>query len=176
MHRIFTMNDTKKRIENAVKKYQQKNMPKTTTKRKNSSPEKQVEKDVMAYLESAGCFCTVVESKAVYSQAAGRYLHGQASIGCPDILGICQHIGGFALELKAPGKRKNLSIGQYLFLKAWIERLGFAVVVDSKQYLADAWEHSLKLSQETRREYLLSILPVPKEVLFHSQNAPLFSD
>ena len=166
------MSDFKKRVQLAAEKFAQKNLPKAP-RPKNKSPEKEVERDVKAYLNSVGFHYSVIESKAVFSQGSGTYLNSQATIGCPDILGLTNQGQFVAIELKSPGRRNNLSLGQYQFLKKTIDRFGIGVVVDSSLLLKKYLEHYLSLSPDEGRKYLLSILPVKKEWI-ESSSGPLF--
>ena len=78
-----------KRIEAILNKQQTKlakeNDPVKVSKRRNKSPEKEVEKEVMAWLKRNQFYCHVVEAKAVFSEKTGTYLRGQAAPGFPDI-------------------------------------------------------------------------------------------
>lgn len=128
----------------------------------NARPEKLVEKVVMAWLNQNGFYCHVVESKAVYSQSAGRYLKGQTVSGMPDIIGVAPHNGlGCFIELKAKGRRSTLSSNQKHFLKSVIELDAFAVCVDSETLLETYYREFTRLNQEDRqksRRYLLSLI------------------
>lgn len=166
------MNDFKKRVQLAAEKFAKKNLPKTP-RTKNKSPEKEIERDVKYYLKSLGYHFSVIESKAVFSQGSGTYLNSQATIGCPDILGLTNQGQFLAIELKSAGKRNNLSFGQYDFLKKTIDRFGIGVVVDSSLLLKSYLERYQSLDPDEGRKYLLSILPVKKEWISTS-SGPLF--
>ena len=134
----------------------------TRSSKPNARPEKQVEKVVMAWLNQNGFYCHVVESKAVYSQSAGRYLKGQTVSGMPDIIGVGPHNGlGCFIELKAKGRRSTLSSNQKHFLKSVIELDAFAVCVDSETLIETYYREFTRLAVEDRqksRRYLLSLI------------------
>ncbi len=113
-------------------------------RRKNEKPEFEVKKAVMGWLRANGFSCHVIESKAVFSVAAGRYMGGQTDAGVSDIFGVAP--GGLAvfIELKAPGKRATLRPGQRAFLTDKIRFGSFAVCVDSVDCLREIWEKFLK--------------------------------
>jgi hypothetical protein len=130
--------------------------------KKNESPEKDVEKSCLAWGGKNRCYFHVVESKAVYSHAAGRYTHGQAESGYSDLSGNNANGHSLWVELKAKGRRSNLSAEQYWFLKSKIEQGCFAVVVDSAEILNEfyyKWAGS-----KNKESYLISILPIPKSI------------
>lgn len=127
----------------------------------NGRPEKQVEKEVMAWLNQNGFYCHVVESKAVYSQAAGQYLKGQTVPGMSDIIGVTP-LNGLAcfIELKAKGRRSVLSSAQKHFLKSNIEMDAFAVCVDSAALLETYYAEfkAILWDKPKSRQYLLSLI------------------
>lgn len=131
-------------------------------RRKNQKPEKQVEKDCLDWSKRNSVFLHVIESKAVFSQAAGRYLSGQAESGFPDIVGNDSSGRVLYIELKALGKRSTLSPAQYLFLTEKIKQNCFAVVVDSADLLHEYY-YSWK-SSKNPPAYLMSLIPVPKRI------------
>lgn len=163
---------TKQAIANWYARVDAKNKPKPVT-RKNEAPEKLVEKEIRQWLSSQNIFHKIVESKAVLSSQYGGYRKGQADAGFPDLVG-CLASGHFlAIELKALGRRSNLSGHQREFLLNVISNNGFACVSDSVShvsYLLFSWQ-SLA-SVEARRELLLSDLPKQRAVKI--DNSPLF--
>lgn len=126
-------------------------------------PEKLVELEVLNWLNLNGFSCDVIESKAVFSQKAGRYLRGQTVKGMSDLVG-CDSIGrGVFIELKAKGKRTNVSLEQIAFLSKKITNHAFAVVVDSADCLSHYYSKYCELIKKSdfngARDYLRSILP-----------------
>lgn len=151
-------------VKDAIDKYSKRfaNVKKTK-KTKNQSPEKAVEKEVVEYLRGAGFDISVVESKAVFSRGAGRYLRGQTEPGFSDLAGVtpCNGIACF-IELKAVGKRQNLSRAQCDFLTRKIRLGAFACSTDSVFHIAETyrvWVMLLKQNSEEAKEFLLKLLP-----------------
>lgn len=130
--------------------------------KKNAGPEKQLEKEVLVWCRTRGWKVHVVEAKAVYSVAAGRYLNSQIPPGFPDVVGMNESGVFVGIELKAHGRRSTLRDNQRLFLIECISHGAFAVCVDRLDQLVEfykAWSIS------PSKEYLISILPVKKEEL-----------
>lgn len=149
-------NDYKSGVRKAMEKYHQKQMPSTKPKRKNERPEKEVEKAVLRHLRANGYFVEVVESKAVFSQSAGRFLQGQARAGFVDVVG-CNPQGQFvALELKAQGRLSSLRPEQREFLVNAISRGGFGCAVDSVERLEMVLQ---SYKSNPRPETLMDLLP-----------------
>lgn len=169
------MSDFKKRIENSINKYNEKHIKKDTlSKRKNSKPEKELEKQIMPYLKQAGIFCWVVDSSAVYSKSAGRYLYSQSDVGTPDLLGVNSQGQFVAVELKAPGRRSSLKEHQRQFLIRIIEHHGFAMCCDSVQSFLDLYASWLAAPVNNRQAILLNSLPRRRDADFGA--ATLFED
>jgi hypothetical protein len=144
-------------VEEAMLRHHAKLLKKPQRSRKNAKPEKEVEKQIMPWLEVNGFSCHVIESKAVYSAGAGRYLRGQADQGFSDIVGCDENGIAAFIELKALGKCSTLKRHQFDFLKSKIDRGAFAVCVDSAEMLNkyyNIWSASNK-----RTTYLYSLLP-----------------
>lgn len=129
----------------------------------NKKPEKIVEAECLTWLNLNGFSCDVIESKAVFSQKAKRYLRGQTTKGMTDIVG-CDPIGRAAfIELKARGKRNNISLEQYCFLMKKIDCYAFGVVVDSSHLLQLYYENFCVFmkagNHQDARNYLREVLP-----------------
>lgn len=150
--------DYKARVRLAMESYLNKNRPKSPgTTRKNTAPEKETVKLILKACDSMGFSCHVVESKAVYSQAAGRYLNSQANPGFPDIVG-CDQLGrALWIEVKAPGRRSTLKEHQRQFLISKIDLNCFAVCVDGPDQLLKFYREWIQA--ETKKAYLLKVLP-----------------
>jgi hypothetical protein len=137
----------------------------TGVRRKNGRPEFELTaKPCFKWFESSGWSMSIVESKAVYNQAAGRYVDGQAESGFPDCVGSCPNGLGAFVEFKAPGKRGTIRPGQYAFLLEKASLGCFAVCVDSVEYLRKTWEQFVHLSKMDRQlaiNFLRRELPVP---------------
>lgn len=151
------------RVKQAINKYLNKIDKKSKPSRKNKKPEKELESKVQAWCKSKGFQTWVVESKAVFSQSAGRYLTGQTDKGFSDIVGLnCDGLF-VAIELKAPGRLSTLRSGQRVFLQEVITPGGFGIVTDSVDRLERIYQDFLKLPLELRRLFLLSQLPLEKK-------------
>jgi hypothetical protein len=150
---------TKKAIDNY---YIRQSANKTKAKRKNGSPEKLVEKEVLAWCKQQGWSVDVVESKAVYSASAGRYLSGQTKSGYADVVGSTDQGLSVSIELKSPGRLATVRLAQYEFLKEKIHKNCFAVVVDSAKLLESTYLEFLQ--SKNRIQLLMSRLPLPKEL------------
>lgn len=129
--------------------------------RKNERPEKITEKEVLMWCKSRGFDVSVVESKAVYSRGAGRYLRGQTEAGFADIAG-CTNDGTAAfIELKARGKLKTIRPAQILFLERKARLGAFACCVDSVSLIDGIfilWSEQRSVSREHGINFLLGLL------------------
>lgn len=129
------MTDVKSRVEKAMNAYLTKDLRRGKRRGKNKTPEKDLQREIMKWLDDNKFSCHVVESKAVYSVAAGQYVRGQTVAGMPDIVG-CDLIGtGVFIELKAKGRRGTLKEHQRQFLEEKIAKGAFAICCDSVEYL-----------------------------------------
>jgi len=166
----MSKDDHIKRIEAILHKQQVKAMkendPLKKPRAKNKKPEKEVEKEVMAWLKRNAFYCHVVESKAVFSEKTGSYLHGQATPGFPDVVGCAGDGTAVFIELKAKGKISTVSFKQYSFLRRAIEHNAFACVTDSEDDLKFKWECFCK------GDNMLDLLP--KKKFDELDNSPLF--
>ncbi len=90
-------------------RYYQNQLPKKTERKKrNSKPEKLVEKDVLLWCRNAGWFVGVFEAKSVYNKSAGVYISSTMEYGTPDILGISNN-QTMARRPRQPRHRKELA-------------------------------------------------------------------
>jgi hypothetical protein len=101
----------------------------------------------------------VVESKAVYSARAGRYLRGMTTTGMSDLVAASPKGQAVFIEAKAPGKRSSLRPAQRDFLLGKIECHAFAVCVDSLEQLQKAWAHWGVLGDTEAAVFLRAHLP-----------------
>lgn len=152
----------KQRTQKAIERYIQKQTPSKKPRRKNNKPEKLVEKEVLAWCKQQGWSVDVVESKAVYSASAGRYLSGQTKSGYADVVGSTDQGLSVSIELKSPGRRATVRLAQYEFLKEKIHKNCFAVVVDSAKLLESYYLEFLQ--SKNRIQLLMTFLPLPKEM------------
>lgn len=151
--------DEKRRqgIIDAIKGYEYKqrqiNNPKKTG-RKNAKPEKDVEKQILAWAKKRGLSLHVIEAKATYNPDKGRYISQSVSAGFLDIVGNYKHLALY-IELKAPGKKSTLRDKQERFICSKIDQGAFACVTDSDKDLAQIFEAWLKTKDPQRRKALL---------------------
>jgi hypothetical protein len=149
-------------VKSALEKYSKRFANVKKKKSKNKAPEKEVQKEIVLWLMSCGFDVSVVESKAVYSRSANRYLRGQTEPGFSDLAGVTPNGIGCFIELKAVGKIANVSRAQHDFINRKIRLGAFACVVDSVSYLAEVyrvWVLLLKQNEQDAKDYLLSLLP-----------------
>lgn len=135
---------------------------KSQARKHNSAPEKEVQKQIHAWLLQQNFFAFRVEAKAVFSQAAGRYLQGQTVTGCADELAVCPNGRFVAVEVKAPGKRSTLRPDQRTFLLNVIARNGFACVSDSVSHVSNLWTKYNSSQDALKKSVLLNDLPKEK--------------
>lgn len=151
--------------EDALYKYSRRNSGIKKPRKENSSPEKEVEKEVQKWCEEKGFDISVVESKAVFSRAAGRYLRGQTKAGFSDMAGVCPDGTGAFIELKAKSRLNTISHSQFEFLLSKIRKGAFACCVDSANLLNDiflSWSSLREKDSESAKSFLISALPCQK--------------
>lgn len=129
------------------------------TRKTHAKPEKMLETQVLYWCRSRNWKVHVVDSKAVYSIAAGRFLNSQAPVGFPDIVGMTNEGIFVGIELKAKGRRATLKPHQRMFLLDCIKHNGFAVCVDSVELLSELY-HSWANSPSVL--FLMDSLPKEK--------------
>lgn len=126
--------------------------------RKNQRPEKDLERQVLEWAQVQGLDLHVVESKAVYSKAAGRYLRGQTASGMPDLIGTYRGLSVW-IELKAQGRRGTLKEHQFVFLLGKAKAGCFACCTDSVDHVSNLFLNWLALDESSRIKLLLNDLP-----------------
>lgn len=167
--------ERKERGKKAIANYLKKQEPKTVVKRgkKNEKPEKEVEKACLIYMRGLGWDVQIYESKAVYSESAGRYISQNMKAGNTDCMGTMPNGIGVYVEFKAKGRRSQFASfknhRQQEFLSQKIEAGAFACVVDSAELLSSIYNHWLELrmreyatienSFKASKEYLRSQVP-----------------
>ena len=129
--------------------------------RKNDKPEKVLEKQILIWAVNHGLSLHVVESKAVYSVAAGQYLRGQAEAGLPDLIGNLAELSVW-IELKAKGRRGTLKEHQRDFLIRKVEQGSFASCIDSVDQLSELLSTFLSTAFSDRVRLLLHHLPATR--------------
>ncbi len=152
-------------VNDALRRYSERELRKHSPRRKNGNPEALVVNAILAWLKLNGFSCHKVESKAVYSARAGRYLRGQTNVGVSDIIGVAPNGVAVFVEVKAPGRRANLSPAQVVFLTDKINHGAFALASDSVEHLESLWNEFKKIRSinlEKARDYLIADLPADK--------------
>lgn len=127
---------------------------------KNKKPEKRVESEVLSMAHALGMSLDVIESKAVYSVRAKRYLRGSAPIGFCDLVGNDKN--GFAcyVELKDPKKKNNLSDDQREFLTRKIGFKSFACCTFSADHFQGLYNKWASFEDRNQAQtFLLEVLP-----------------
>ena len=158
-----SLSSTNMSVKDALYAYSEKQLKKNKPKRrKNKKPEREVERQVMAWLNKNGFSCHVVESKAVYSPSAGRYVRGQAVSGFTDIVGCDKNGTAVFIELKAPGRKSTIKEHQRAFITEKIRHNCFALCTDSVNFLSSSYENWIKISHLNKQVFLYSLLPKKK--------------
>jgi hypothetical protein len=169
--------DFRERIKSAIEKYTEKNKAKSAPTRSNGSPEKDLEKEVLSFLENNSFHVNVVESKATFNQQQQRFISSSVKSGFADIVG--NHYTGIAvfIELKAPGRRSTLRDNQREFLLSKIETGCFAVCIDSVELLEAQWNRFRELIDRKQyifaQDFLKLALPYKKQYV---DDEPLFPE
>lgn len=151
--------DYKKRVQSAIENYHKSILPKP--KKHNDKPEAKFSLQLKKHIESLGWSIDIIEAKANYSETSGRYTNGAVTAGYSDISGNMPNGRAVYVEVKAPGKRSNVSPGQHEFLTRKINTNCFAIVCDSIEYfdrVLMSWQMKLA-DKELAKNYLLSELP-----------------
>ncbi len=154
------MSDPKSNVEKACEAYWSKERYKKP--KGNQKPENKVLIEHMDYFKDSDWFINRYESKAVKRVVGGKILWRQDGIvtGHPDLAGVTPLGVGAYLELKAPGKRSNLSTDQYSFLSSVISLGAFGIVSDSLAYTLTVY-HIWTKSKDPKG-YLMAQLPTQK--------------
>lgn len=126
---------------------------------KNRKPEKRVESDVLSMAYALGMSLDVIESKAVYSVRAKRYLRGSAPEGFPDLVGNDKNGTACYIELKSPANKNGLSDEQRDFLMKKIEFCVFAACTYSADHFRNLYENWAALDGKEAQEFLRASLP-----------------
>ena len=145
-------------------------------KKKNQKPEKETEKECLKWLKTNNFSISVVDSAAVYSSSRGGYKKGDTESGFSDLVGNDWLGRACFVELKARGKRKNLSPDQYTFLKSKIQSNCFAISTDTYEYLRDTYKEWASYADvgnfRMAQRYLHDQLPIPAKM--KDDGKPLF--
>lgn len=151
--------DYKARIKKATEKFLTKNDP-NRIKRKNKSPELDLEREAIRYFNSMGWDLDSIESKNQYDPRSGKYLASPNESGIVDCVGNDNYGNAVYIEWKAPGKISTLREKQRMFLIRKINTNCFAVVADSIKFVEE--HYNAWLSHSRPRDFLFSLLPKEK--------------
>lgn len=126
-------------------------------KKKNSLPERDVEKEIDSFLKSNGIYSRVIKSDG-RKLPNGKWIPSRQGRGISDRIAILHPNGRFlAIEIKASGKRSSASEEQIMFLTMIIQMGGIGVVADSvecvKKALAMSKQELLDYLPEIKKEY-----------------------
>ena len=127
------------------------------------NPEKIVQGRIVTFLREHGFFVNVVDSKAVFSHYANRYLHGMATKGFPDLVGVCPEEGlAFFCEVKSCESKLKSAIKkqpeQVKFLVNVIKKGGFGCYGFDERQVFGLWGAFFTEKKENRQKYLLDQL------------------
>ena len=159
-------------VKRAMERYllKQEKLNRPRQQKKNKKPEDEIRKKIFLYLKSVGFYPLIVESKAVYSVEAGKYLTGQVQSGTSDIIAIAPAGYFVAIEVKAKSKRSTLKSHQKEFLKEIIHRNGFASCSDSLEHFQNLFESWLR---NPSKLLLINDLPI---LACEKDTGPLFTE
>src|ERR1700727_875427 len=94
------MSDKNDSTKKALERYYAKQIPKP--RRHNAKPEKEVERDCMAWMNSMGWSMGVYEAKNTYNPRSGRWIGKSMRSGTVDCQGVLPNGTFAAVEFKAP--------------------------------------------------------------------------
>lgn len=155
-------------VRNAVNKFYEREAKKQASpKRKNSKPEKLVERAVMSWLKERGFSCHVYEAKAKFLPGKGYTWRTPIPVGHTDIGGVNRVGIGIYVELKAPGRISALRDEQREFIINKIDNCCFSCVVDSVDSLEciyDSWaDYWAEGDVNGAKMFLMECLPKQKK-------------
>lgn len=145
----------KDRVMRALLKNSEKNIPKPI--RKHTNVEGPIVLEIYNHLINLGWSLSIVESKAVFNDQAGRYISGKTHPGFSDICGCTDAGVAVFIEVKSTGKRSTIRPEQYDFLYEKINKNCFAIVADSVEYVTKTYE--IFNVSIFKKDYLFSELP-----------------
>ena len=151
--------------------------------KKHKDPEKDVEKECLAWMRARGWDVNIYEAKAVYNPD-GTYRSSRMKAGVCDCMGITPDGIPIYIEFKAPGSRSTFNtdkrVRQREFLLKKIDYCGFGAVIDSLIRLENTWngwvEACAKDGKLKAREFLLTCLPQKRISINPDVDTPLFDE
>ena len=179
---MSTKDDLVKRVEKALENNARKQLPKEPrgTRAKRGAPEKEVEKIVLKWLRKQGFSVDVISNEIVQrvtrGAGANTFDNSPTRPGFSDIVGNDRDGRAVFIELKAPGRLRNLSYSQACFIEEKIETGAFACVTDKVERLADIYkvwsEMTTKGACKRSKDFLRSCLPKTSEQVMHGADRP----
>jgi len=140
------MNERKKEIEAALNSYFKKQLPRKT-RRKNSSPEKEVQNECLKWLKQNGFSVDIIEV-STYDARLKRNITKKMKSGICDCIGNNSEGYAVFIEFKAKGRLSTLKEHQKQFLLKKINSNAFACCVDSKERLEEIYEKWFSLRKK----------------------------
>lgn len=141
----------------------------TGPKRKNKTPEKDLQKKIILMGRKDGFDLYITDSSAKWNADLGTYVSDKFASGMSDLTGDRDGLACY-VEVKAPGRRSTLKPHQRQFLLDKIERRCFACCVDSYEDIVTLWN---KWRQKGNYKQVL-IEALPKEPVSRDDDKPLF--
>lgn len=135
-------------------------------KKRNASPEKDVEKACLIYMRKLSWDVQIYESKATWDTQSHQWKNQSMKAGNADCQGVMPDGIAVAVEFKAPGKLSTFNLDknyrQKEFIIKRINQNAFACVVDSADLLHEIyihWQNMRVIGAAEARDYLLRKLP-----------------
>lgn len=156
--------DRRESTKKALSAYLAKHEKSLKPKRKNKSPEKDVERECVIWMKEQGWDVQIVSAKAQYNPKAGRWISQAISAGTVDCIGVMPTGVFVAVEFKSKGAlgqfNRPHNIRQRQYIKDKIASNAFACVVDSVKLLQSIYEAWIGLEDASvRKTFLSSKLP-----------------
>lgn len=156
--------DRSESVKKALSAFSARAAKKSGLKRRNKSPEKDVERECVLWMRARGWDVQIISSKAQYNPKVGRYVSQAVTAGTVDCIGTMPDGTFVAIEFKAPTNMKQFNrphnIRQKEYIRSKILSNAFGCVVDSAKLLESIYESWKKIEgAEVKRTYLFSKLP-----------------
>ena len=151
--------DFKDRIRAAIGKHEARNsefIGKPKVRKKRETPEDDITRpQVKFFCKQHNIMVFEIQSSTYDRVNKYKSREQHAPIGFPDLCGIGPNGEAIFIELKAPGKRSNLSPAQYIFLLEAINHGAFACATDGIEHLSSLWSKW----KSTNKDVLVADLP-----------------
>jgi hypothetical protein len=169
----MSKNSKRQSTQDALNRFYEKQITPVSSepKRHNKSPEKDVERECLAWMRSRGWTVNVFESKAVWNSKAESWSQSGMKFGTADCLGNTDEGVAVAVEFKAKGKLSSFNKEtNYLQRKFIIDRINtnaFACVVDSAsglEFIYTKWLEIRAIDKDQAKQFLMAALPQVSEI------------